>query len=248
MYLRTRSILLVPQLLTLLLVCQASIFIRLSNTVVDATSGVPETTLSRCDSSPCHVVEGLTHIPPLDNFHPAQQTTTESHHKPVTSPDLATAGATRDIVTSAITIPYPTPETSTSTPPLSFAPSPPAVSLQHNPDLLVPSSFPNLPSSASSNPVLDNILSIGPPLPSPSTMSQSDPSPSFPQSHRSIIVTTSPSVSPGPTSAPDLGAATEADGSPKPGLRKEKDALDSPSVNRAIHANTTATLDFLLRS
>ena len=52
MYLRTRSILLVPQLLTLLLVCQASIFIRLSNTVVDATSGVPETTLSRCDSSP----------------------------------------------------------------------------------------------------------------------------------------------------------------------------------------------------
>ncbi len=51
MYLRTRSILLVPQLLTLLLVCQAGIFIRLSNTVVDATSGVPETTLSRCDSS-----------------------------------------------------------------------------------------------------------------------------------------------------------------------------------------------------
>src|SRR6266702_1952856 len=51
MYLRTRSILRVPQLLTLLLVYQASIFIRLSNTVVNATSGVPETTLSRCDSS-----------------------------------------------------------------------------------------------------------------------------------------------------------------------------------------------------
>src|SRR6266581_4360977 len=59
MYLRTRRILLVPQLLTLLLVYQASIFIILSNTVVNATSGVPETTLSRCNSSgygPCAVI------------------------------------------------------------------------------------------------------------------------------------------------------------------------------------------------
>ncbi len=59
MYLRTRRILLVPQLLTLLLVYQASIFIILSNTVVNTTSGVPEMTLSRCDSSgygPCTVI------------------------------------------------------------------------------------------------------------------------------------------------------------------------------------------------
>ncbi len=51
------------------------------------------------------------------------------------------------------------------------------------------------------------------------------------------------SASRGPTSAPGLGATVEDDGSPKPGLRKEKDALDPPSVNRAIHANTMATLD-----
>ncbi len=48
MYLRMCSILLVPQLLMLLLVYQASIFIHLSNTVVNATSGVPEMMLE-CD-------------------------------------------------------------------------------------------------------------------------------------------------------------------------------------------------------
>ncbi|KAI9467324.1 hypothetical protein BJY52DRAFT_1413439 [Lactarius psammicola] len=46
-----------------------------------------------------------------------------------------------------------------------------------------------------------------------------------------------------PISAPDLGAAAEGDGSPKPGLRKEKDAPDPPSVIRAIHANTMTTVD-----
>ncbi|KAI9451762.1 hypothetical protein BJY52DRAFT_1351305 [Lactarius psammicola] len=48
----------------------------------------------------------------------------------------------------------------------------------------------------------------------------------------------------GPSSASDLGATSEDDGSTKPGLRKEKDFLDTPSVtaNRAIHTST-ATLD-----
>ncbi len=57
------------------------------------------------------------------------------------------------------------------------------------------------------------------------------------------MVTTAPSASPGPTSAHDLGAVAKDDGSLKPGLRKEKDALDPPSVNHAIHANDMATLD-----
>jgi len=144
-----------------------------NSSLVPASLASPEA-LSSSVPAPCHVVESLTHMPPLDNFHPAHQTTTESLRNLVTSPDLATAGAIRDIVTSAITIPYPSPKTSASTPPLSFAPPIPAVSLQHNPDLLVPSGFPNPPSSASSNPLLDNILPIGPPLPSPSTMTQSD--------------------------------------------------------------------------
>ena len=33
-----------------------------------------------------------------------------------------------------------------------------------------------------------------------------------------------------------------------PGLRKEKDSLDSPSVNRAIDENIAATLDLSLQS
>ncbi|KAI9450670.1 hypothetical protein BJY52DRAFT_1419460 [Lactarius psammicola] len=146
-------------------------------------------------------------------FHPAYQTNIGSLRIPVSSLGPATASAIQDIVTSDITILHPTPETSKSAP--SSTP-PAAVTLQHNPDLLTSSDPPNLPSSSSSNPALDNTLPTG---------------------------TTAPSASPRPTSAPDLGAAAEGDGSPQPGSHKEKDALGLPSVNRAIHANTTATLD-----
>ncbi|KAI9449954.1 hypothetical protein BJY52DRAFT_1227452 [Lactarius psammicola] len=47
----------------------------------------------------------------------------------------------------------------------------------------------------------------------------------------------------GPTSAPNLGAAAEDDGSPEPGLRKEADTLDPHLANRAVHPNTFVTLD-----
>jgi len=187
-----------------------------------------------------HIDESLTDVPPLDNFHPALQTTIESLRILDTSPDSATAGAIPDIVTSGITMPNPTPETSTPAPPLSSTSPPAAVSLRHNADLLTPSDQPSLLYSASSNPFL---LPTGPPLSSHSPMTRSDLSPSCPESHRSTIVPTAPSASPGPSSAPDLGAAAEDDGSPKPGLRKEKDSLDPPSVNCAIHPNTMNTLD-----
>ncbi|KAH9009304.1 hypothetical protein EDB84DRAFT_1547383 [Lactarius hengduanensis] len=61
-----------------------------------------------------HVVESLTDMPPLDDFHPrtAHKTTTESLSVPVTSPDPATADA------SDIIIPRPT--SATSTPPGAF--------------------------------------------------------------------------------------------------------------------------------
>ncbi len=196
----------------------------------NASSSVP---------APLYVVNSLMDVLPLDNFHcdSAHQTTIESVHFPVALPDPATATPIRDIVTSGRTIPQLTPETPT---PASLSPtSPPAAdALQLNPNILIPSSPPNLPSS---NPVLDNILPTGSPLPSPSTMTQSDLSPSFPESHRSTIVTSAPCASPGPISAPDLGAATEDDGSPKPGLGKEKDALalDPPSVNRAAQSERT---------
>ncbi|KAH9045880.1 hypothetical protein EDB83DRAFT_2405459 [Lactarius deliciosus] len=88
-----------------------------------------------------------------------------------------------------------------------------------------PSDPPNLPPS--SNPVLDDIFPT--------------------DSHRSSAVTMTPRNPPRPTSAPHLDASTEDDGSPKPGCHKENDALDPPSVNHAIHANTTA-LDLLPQS
>jgi hypothetical protein len=74
-------------------------------------------------------------------------------------------------------------------------------------------------------------------------LTRSDFSFLYAESHRSIIVTTAPSASPGPTTALDLGAAFEDDGQPKPGLPKEKDAPEPPFVNREINANTMATQD-----
>ncbi|KAH9054591.1 hypothetical protein EDB83DRAFT_2316342 [Lactarius deliciosus] len=76
-----------------------------------------------------------------------------------------------------------------------------------------------------------------------SPLTRFDPSPSRLEPHRSIIIATAPSAPPGPTSVLDLGAAAEGNGSAKPGLRKENDTIDSPSVNRVIPANTRATLD-----
>ncbi|KAH9028374.1 hypothetical protein EDB85DRAFT_1892549 [Lactarius pseudohatsudake] len=84
----------------------------------------------------------------------------------------------------------------------------------HNVDLLTPSDTPKFPSTASSNPVPDNILPK---------------------------VTPAPNASPKRTFETEPGAAGDHD-SPNPGSRKEKDALDPPSANRAFHTNTTATL------
>ncbi|KAH9013151.1 hypothetical protein EDB83DRAFT_298971 [Lactarius deliciosus] len=158
-----------------------------------------------------HVLNSVTHAAPLGDIRPVHQTTTESLRTPATSPTAANA----ILDTSGGTILDPTPETLTSVPRLSSTPPPTAASLQHNADLLTPSDMPNLPSSASFNPVPDNILPT---------------------------VTTVPNASPKRTSEIKLGAAGD-DGSPNPGSRKEKDALDARLVNRALHANITATLD-----
>ncbi|KAI9450678.1 hypothetical protein BJY52DRAFT_163143 [Lactarius psammicola] len=168
--------------------------------------------------APLHVIENLTHVPPLDNFHSAHQTTIQSLRIPVTSPGPATTGAIRDIITSDIILPHPTTETSAFAPPFPSAFA--AAAPQRNPDPLTPSNPPNLPSSTS-HPVLDDILPT--------------------ESYRSIVVTTAPSTSPGPTSAPDLDSAAEDHGSPKPEFHKKEDALDPHSVNWEIHANTITT-------
>ncbi len=89
--------------------------------------------------APLLVDENPVYVPLLDNnmsvqasFHPSPQTTMESPRTPAILPDPAATGATRDIDTSARTIPPATPE--------------------------------DIPSSASPEPVLDNILPTGPPL------------------------------------------------------------------------------------
>jgi hypothetical protein len=112
--------------------------------------------------APLHVDESLTPLPPLDNPYPTHQIV-DSPRIPLTSPNPATDGAMRDIVASGLITPHPTLETSTSTSPLSSAPRPPDVSLQHNTNLLAPFDPPNLPPLTSIT-ALDNILHTGPSL------------------------------------------------------------------------------------
>ncbi|KAH8984221.1 hypothetical protein EDB92DRAFT_1950922 [Lactarius akahatsu] len=197
---------------------------HIHGTVPRDIAALPPTSLSSPDAhsssipaSP-HVAESLTGVPPLDSFLPVHQTTIESPRILVTLPDPGTAGAARDTVASDITVLHCTPDTSTSTAPLSSTSPPADVSLLHNPGLLTPSNPLNHPSSASSDPILDNIiLPTGPLLPSHSPTTRSDLSPSCPESHRSIIATTA-SAYPGPTSVPDLSTAAEGGGVPNPDL------------------------------
>ncbi|KAH9017480.1 hypothetical protein EDB83DRAFT_2437680 [Lactarius deliciosus] len=182
-----------------------------------ATTGNWDDVLREPSSYPVCNVAGHIH----DNF----TSTTARVVAPVPSSLVSptTAGAIRDIVTAGMANlnPHLTPKTSAAS--LSSTSSPAAIPHQHTARRLTPSDPPDLPSSASSNPVLDDIPSSEP--------------------HSLIKVTTAPSASPGPTSTPDVGAATKDDGSSQPGFRKEEDALEPPSVNHAILANTVATQD-----
>ncbi|KAH9071417.1 hypothetical protein EDB83DRAFT_2363654, partial [Lactarius deliciosus] len=117
--------------------------------------------------------------------------------------------AIHDTVNSGITTLHPTPETSIS-PPL-FPTSPPAViALEQHAGPPTPSDLPTFLPLASLGRVLDNMLPT---------------------------VGAAPSASPGPTSAPNLDAATEVDGSHQPGFQSDDEALD-PYSTRTIHANT----------
>ena len=68
---------------------------------------------------------------------------------------------------------------------------------------------------------------------------------SFPESHSSIISSTSPRTSPLPTSAPELVAATSDEGSPKAISREDKDALDLSPVDCASQTTAIAIVDVL---
>jgi hypothetical protein len=153
-----------------------------------------------------HVDASLTTLPPLDSSYATHQTVDSLLRVPVISPDPATAG---------ITMPHPSSETSTTSP-LSSASQPPDVSLQHNSNLLAPSHSPNLPSSASSHTVTDDILHT---------------------------VIAAPHASPGIISVTDPGAAPESHGTLIPGLREANDPLHPPEVNRAMRTDSTNMLD-----
>ncbi|KAH9011966.1 hypothetical protein EDB83DRAFT_2447579, partial [Lactarius deliciosus] len=121
-----------------------------------------------------------------------------------------------DTVDLGVTTLHPTPETSISSP--LFPTSPPVViALKQHAGLPTPSDPPTLPPLASSGRALDNMRPRG-------------------------TVAATPSASPGPTSAPNLDAAIEDDGSHKPGFQNDDDALD-PFSTWAIHANTMPILD-----
>ncbi|KAH9054607.1 hypothetical protein EDB83DRAFT_2392827, partial [Lactarius deliciosus] len=189
--------------------------------------------------APPHADDSVTDVSPLDNFHSqtAHETITESLSIPIASSDPATSD---EFVTSGIIIPRPTSASSTSASSLSSTSPSTALAPQRDVDPLAPSDPPNPPHLAASNPVLDNILPTGALLPSLSLMTRFCPSLSFPGSCHPIMDTVSPSVSPGPTSTPGLGAAVEDGGTKDPGLREEDGTID-PSLNRAILANTMVT-------
>ncbi|KAH9054790.1 hypothetical protein EDB87DRAFT_1688836 [Lactarius vividus] len=225
---------------------------HIHGTVFHDNDALPPASLANLDSStvptPPRIVESPTEVLTLDNLLPVHRTAIEGLHIPVTSPHQAIAGVIQDIVTSGLTVPHYTPDTSTSTSPLSSTSPPASVSLQHNSDPLTPSDPPYLPSSTSSSPVLENIniLPTGPLQSSHSPITRSDLPLSFSESHRSIIVTI-PGTFPGPTSALNLSTTARDGGSAKPGLRRDKD-VGPLMVHSTARASTMTALDLVPQS
>jgi hypothetical protein len=95
-------------------------------------------------SAPPHIIED---VPSLDNFRPAQATI-EGFRIPISS-----ASAMRDIGASVMTMPHPTSDSFTPAP-ISSSPPADSVTLPRSADPLTSSDSPNLPQSATFNPVL----------------------------------------------------------------------------------------------
>ena len=122
----------------------------------DSAELVPASLTSPLASSsvpnPLLVDQGLTAVPPLDDFHPTQ-TTTETLRIPTITANLY------DNFTSRTRNLHPAPEASASTTPPPFPSPPAAVTLQDNPDALMPSDRSNRPLSA--NLCHNNTLPMG---------------------------------------------------------------------------------------
>jgi hypothetical protein len=202
--------------------------------------------LSLSAPAPPHVDENLAAVPLLDDSHLTGLTPqpVDCLHISLTSLGPSIPGTIQYIVTSGTAASYTTPETSISTPPRPSACPPAAASIHDKVDPLAPSDSPNFPLT-SSDPILDVILPTGPSLSSHSPITRSDQSPSFPESHPSIMVASAPSASLVlASSGPDPGTPAEDNGGgPIPNLRQENDVPDPPSMHHAIDANSIPTPD-----
>ena len=176
---------------------------------------------------PLRVDESLTDAQPRNDdlsssvpLQPIDQTATESPRAPTNSPNPVTTRATHG---SIDTMQLSTPEPPASTPPpKSRAPdSPPdAIDVEHSADSCAPSL------DVQSSPSPTRILPTGPPLTLYSPATGTDHASSSPESHSPMVAPGDPCPSPSWLfCGPDLGAASEVEGSVKPALREEKDAL-----------------------
>ncbi|KAH9045913.1 hypothetical protein EDB83DRAFT_2405701, partial [Lactarius deliciosus] len=182
-------------------------------------------------------VEGnFTDVPPLDNNISVlvslrvDKSTTESRRIPSTFPNPATIRATHGSIDTCVRetrLATLDPSASNASHRSKALTSPPGtVAVPRNTHRRAPSDDPNIPSSLSPTPVLDDKPLTGPPLSSDSPVTGPDHSP---ESHSSVLTPASPFASlPRPTSEPDLGVVTEDGGNPKTGLLKDKDTRDSP--------------------
>ena len=186
--------------------------------------------------APLRVEESFTDAPPRDNIIPASvslrpidRTTTESCRNPATSPNPVNTRLTHGSIDT----------TRPSTPePLAFSPLPmskastslpDAVAVEHTP--LSPTPSLEVPLSHPSQ-VLDDMLPPGLPLTLCSPVTGADHVSALSESHPSVIA---PGASrPWLSSAPDLDAAAEGEGSAKPALRKEMEALYPTSAIREV--------------
>ena len=209
---------------------------------------LPPDAPSLSGTTPVLVDENTVVVPQIDNtlvLAPspcAHQTATGDSHDSTTSPDSAAAVAAQDDLPARTMAPT-IRAASTRTTSVS---SPATVSFQNNADLLTRhSGSPEIPSSTSPEPVLENILPTGtPPTLTISYLNLTDER-SYLESHSSIMVNTSPRTSPWLTSAPGLVSATGDEGSLKASSREDKDTPDLPSLDRASQAAATAIVNVL---
>ena len=195
--------------------------------------------------APLGVDETLTDASLLDHkmsvrasLQPIGRTTSENCHIPTTLPNPFTNHATQ----GSIDTPPGTTHTSTMeplalTPPREKVSPPEAITAEYPAVSRIASDDPVVSSPPPFALVFDNVLPTGPLMSSDSPVTRSDHTFSSPESHSSMLTPTVPSPScSSPSSAPDLSAAVEGEGSATAALSMEKDGLYPSSIHEDIMA------------